>query len=150
MALPTGYDQIPWHMLKGGDEVYILEDGRAKPYGPYKVIDPNTRLVDDISTVGGFSTGQFNIGPNEIVGKPSTGTTTTTQPGTAYSQPAPGSLAPDTMIGGVLVAMRDWIVTDIASKAQNIDAATRARLENEANIKRNIAETKLTDWKRMP
>ena len=68
MALPTGYDQIPWHDAEGWRRGLYPRRWPRQALWPYKVIDPNTRLVDDISTVGGFSTGQFNIGPNEIVG----------------------------------------------------------------------------------
>lgn len=142
-----GYTQIHWPSVSKGDRIYILDpngnSGAGKAFGPYEVIDPAKQTVIDPKLP---HNGEWAV--MEPIGVPdtqNTGGPLTGNPNQAVSL-TPSGNSPNTR--QAMEAMRNWIVVDIASKASNLDPATRSRLEADAVTKSDIAERTLNDWKR--
>ena len=146
-----GYIQTDWSRVKTGDNVFLIDaagnNGAGKAYGPYQVVDSAKQTVEDKAQF----TPPWQV--NEPIFVKDVGQAVATKAPNVqpYGQVAPVNATPlpqAPTASYVLQAIRDWVVVDIASKAQNLDAHTRAKLENDAVVKRDIAEQALIDWKR--
>jgi hypothetical protein len=145
MALPDGYRPVTWAQIQTSNtihEVYILEDGRAKPYGPYKVLNSQTREVEEATNYG--PSNKWFVGVNEIIGVP--------DPNYKPSVPSPMTNAASPYLSPMNITIAaadifdtllDAFVTHLASKATSLDMAARLKLENEARMKRTKAIERL-------
>ena len=155
MTYPAGYRSITWNEVATSpsiSHVYILEDGRDKPYGPYKVISAATGELEDPNATYDM---RFFSGVNEVIGIPDPnyqggGVTSATTPSNAVPAPFVTPTALSALAAQAYDTLFDAFVVHLATKSLQIDAATRMQLESDLVVKRNIAIKALTDALKRP
>lgn len=145
-----GYREITWGEARPNTDIFIIDklanNGQGRAYGPYRLHDASQHMLTDPS--------QFNSQPwvvTEPIAVLDNGQTTKAAQPPMVQQTLPG-MTPAT--SGVITnrhlmgLIRDWVILEIAAKAQNLSAADRAQLERDAMIKADLLDQALTDWKK--
>lgn len=147
MAYPPGYRVVTWDEVAKSStihEVYILEDGRDKPYGPYKVVDASKQMVEDTKAIYDR---QFPIQPHEVIGVVDHGyvaPVTKADPPIVGDWTTPMTQA-QVVASNIYDQLFDAFVTQLASKSSQINQTKRTQLETEAASKRFKAVKLLAD-----
>lgn len=149
MAYPEGYCIVTWDDVAKSStihEVYILQDGRDQPYGPYKVVDAARHMVEDPKAIYDK---QFPVLPHEVIGVKVPVVQQLTIGGAFVSPTTPTPTLTTTTEQAVAAQIFDLFfeafTTQIASKSLAISQATRQKLEQDASVKRNVAVKALAD-----
>lgn len=152
MAYPDGYRIVQWAQIVDGNEIFILEDNRSKPYGPYRVVDRTTRTVEEVPAYGSTP---FAIKAHEIIGAPDTSMIGASQAptpgmstmGQSYSPNA--SKAATAVASSLASALFDALYTAIASEtarhARSLTPTAKQQLDAQAQSAREAAIKLLED-----
>lgn len=133
MALPAGYTPIDWSQVSNGDQIYILEDGRTIPYGPYPVVDATNRMVQEA-----HDPKPWQIRPSEIIGIPDATTQASVQAPVPAYNPYPSAER-------YLEMHANYIAFFLASKNPGISPATQAKVEAQAEAAKKDAAMALVE-----
>lgn len=142
MPVPAGYKQTEWGHVKNGDQIHTYDDkgnnGQGKMYGPYKVVDRDRCMVEEINS---YNSLPFEIKTHEAIYVPDNGTLVG---GGAFTQ-AMTSTSSLQQASAAVEAMYEYITFKIASKSVNLDPAHRTKIETEVLDRRETAVRLLAD-----
>lgn len=128
------YRNVNWADVQSGRDIYITEPGRTKPYGPYRVVDPATRMVEE-KFPGSVP---FAILPHEQIAVEDDLAMTAT------TMPTNKALVSENEVSSVINFLGQSITLKLASMSTHISTTDQAELMKQSDQAKKDAITALT------